>query len=136
MKKRAKEWIKYSKLDLDSALKLLANPELTQSAAFHCQQSIEKSLKAIIEEKIRKVPRTHDLIKLNGLIEECGIKLSINEDVLDQVNDVYIETRYPSDLGLIPEGIPKVETIKYFYDLSESIHKQVIEVLNIREKNC
>ena len=135
MKKRVNEWIKYSKLDLDSALKLLENPELTQSAAFHCQQSIEKSLKAIIEEKIRKVPRTHDLIKLNGLIEECGIKLSINEDVLDQVNDVYIETRYPSDLGLIPEGIPKVETIKYFYDLSESIHKQVIEVFNIREKN-
>ncbi len=69
MKKRAKEWIKYSKLDLDSALKLLESPELIQSAAFHCQQSIEKSLKAIIEEKTNKVPRTHDLEKLYGLME-------------------------------------------------------------------
>ena len=132
MKKRVKEWIKYSKLDLDSALKLLENPELTQSAAFHCQQSIEKSFKAILEEKINKVPRTHDLVKLYGLIEECGIKLLINEDVLDQVNDVYIETRYPSDLGLIPEGIPRVETINIFYDLSGSIYKQVISILNIQ----
>ncbi len=133
MKKRVKEWVKYSKLDLDSALKLLESPELTQSAAFHCQQSIEKALKAIIEEKINKVPRTHDLEKLYGLIEEYGIKLKIDEDILDQVNDVYIETRYPSDLGLVPEGIPKVETIKYFYDLSESIYKQVIEILNIQQ---
>ena len=133
MKKRVKEWVKYSKLDLDSAIKLLESPELTQSAAFHCQQSIEKSLKAIIEEKINKVPRTHDLEKLYGLIEEYGIKLKIDEDILDQVNDVYIETRYPSDLGLVPEGIPKVETIKYFYDLTESIYKQVIEILNIQD---
>ncbi len=133
MKKRVKEWVKYSKLDLDSALKLLESPDLTQSAAFHCQQSIEKSLKAIIEEKINKVPRTHDLEKLYGLIEEYGIKLEIDEDILDQVNDVYIETRYPSDLGLVPEGIPKVETIKYFYDLTESIYKQVIEILNIQD---
>ncbi len=132
MKKRVKEWIKYSKLDLDSALKLLENPELTQNAAFHCQQSIEKSFKAILEEKINKVPRTHDLIKLYGLIEECGINLLINEDVLDQVNDVYIETRYPSDLGLIPEGIPRVETINIFYDLSGSIYKQVISILNVQ----
>jgi len=129
MKKRAKEWIKYSKLDLDSALKLLESPKLTQSAAFHCQQSIEKAFKAIIEEKTNKVPRTHDLGKLYGLIEECGIKLTIDEDVLDQVNDVYIETRYPSDLGLVPVGIPKVETIKYFYDFSELIYKQVIGIL-------
>jgi len=133
MKKRVKELVKYSKLDLDSALKLLESPELTQSAAFHCQQSIEKALKALIEEKINKVPRTHDLEKLYGLIEEYGIKLKIDEDILDQVNDVYIETRYPSDLGLVPEGIPKVETIKYFYDLSESIYKQVIEILNIQQ---
>jgi len=133
MKKRVKEWVKYSKLDLDSALKLLESPDLTQSAAFHCQQSIEKSLKAIIEEKINKVPRTHDLEKLYGLIEEYGIKLEIDEDILDQVNDVYIETRYPSDLGLVPEGIPKVETIKYFYDLTESIYKQVLEILNIQD---
>lgn len=132
MKKRVKEWITYSKLDLDSALKLLENPELTQSAAFHCQQSIEKSFKAILEEKINKVPRTHDLVKLYGLIEECGIKLLINEDVLDQVNDVYIETRDPSDLGLIPEGIPKVETINIFYNLSGSIYKQVSSILNIQ----
>ena len=133
MKKRVKEWIKYSKLDLDSALKLLESPELTQSAAFHCQQSIEKALKAIIEEKVKKVPRIHDLEKLYGIIEENGINLVFDADILDQVNDVYIEIRYPSDLGLVPDGIPKVETIRSFYELSEMIYKQVNEVLNNEE---
>jgi len=133
MKKRVKEWIKYSKLDLDSALKLLESPELTQSAAFHCQQSIEKALKAIIEDKAKKVPRIHDLEKLYGIIEENGINLVFDADILDQVNDVYIEIRYPSDLGLVPDGIPKVETIRTFYDLSEMIYKQVNEILNNKE---
>ncbi len=130
MKKRVKEWLKFAKIDLDSAIKLLEDPGLTQSAAFHCQQSIEKSFKAILEENQNKIPRTHDLEKLYGQVEECKIKLVIDEDVLDEVNDVYIETRYPSDLGLIPEGIPKVETVKRFYDLSNSIYKQIEEKLS------
>ena len=130
MKKRVKEWIRFSKLDLDSAAKLLEDPGLTQIAAFHCQQTIEKSFKAILEEKKDKIPRTHDLEKLYGLVEECGIKLQMDEDILDEINDVYIETRYPSDLGLIPDGIPKVETVKIFYDLSESIYLQIVDILS------
>ena len=122
--------MKFAKIDLDSAIKLLEDPGLTQCAAFHCQQSIEKSFKAILEEIQNKIPRTHDLEKLYGLIEEYKIELVIDEDVLDEVNDVYIETRYPSDLGLIPEGIPKVETVERFYNLSNSIYKQIEEKLS------
>lgn len=130
MKKRVKEWLKFAKIDLDSAAKLLEDSGLTQSAAFHCQQSIEKSFKAILEEIQNKVPRTHNLEKLFSLVEECNIELNIDEDVLDAVNSVYIETRYPSDLGLLPDGIPKVETVKRFYDLSNSIFKQIEEKLS------
>ncbi len=130
MKKRAEEWLKFSKIDLDSALKLLEDPGLTQSVAFHCQQTIEKAFKAILEEKNLKVPRLHDLEKLFGMVEECGLEMQIDEDVLDEINDVYIETRYPSNSGLIPDGIPKIETVKKFYNQAESVYKQVLTLLN------
>jgi len=129
MKKQVREWIAFSKIDLDSALKLMEEPRLSQNSAFHCQQAIEKAFKAVIEDNDRKVPRTHDLRTLLGNIKTYGISIEIEEDVLDEINAVYIETRYPSDLGLIPNGIPGVETIAIFYAFAESIYKQVSKLL-------
>ena len=37
-------------------------------------------------------------------IREQGHNLQIDEDVLDEMNQVYIESRYPADLGLLPGG--------------------------------
>ena len=129
MKKRVNEWLKLAKVDLDSVLKLLEDSNLTQSAAFHCQQSIEKSFKALLEEQSGTFIKSHDLQRLYGLVEESGISLNVDEDILDAINAVYIEARYPSDLGLIPEGKPKPSTVKTFYNLSESIYSQIITIL-------
>ncbi len=130
MKKRVSEWLKLSKIDLDSAIKLLEDASLTQSSAFHCQQSIEKSLKALLENQTDTFVKTHDLRRLCGLVEEAGIKLNVDDDVLDEINAVYIESRYPSDLGLIPDGNPRTDTVKIFYTLCESIYSQVIKILD------
>ena len=129
MKKQVRQWLNFSKVDLDSAAKLLEEPGLTQSAAFHCQQAIEKSFKAVLEDANAHVPRTHDLEKLLGLIASQNISFDIDEEILDKINDVYIDIRYPSDLGLIPDGIPKVETVQVFYDLSKSIYNQILDFL-------
>lgn len=129
MKKQIREWIVFSKIDLDSALKLMEEPHLSQNSAFHCQQAIEKAFKAVIEDNNRKVPRTHDLRTLLGIIKTYGISIEIEEDVLDEINAVYIETRYPSDLGLIPNGIPGVETVAMFYAFAESVYQQVYKLL-------
>ena len=44
----AKEWIKASLIDLKVINEIIDNENLTSMTAFHSQQSIEKSLKAII----------------------------------------------------------------------------------------
>jgi HEPN domain-containing protein len=129
MKKRAEEWLKFSKIDIDSAFMLIKNPALTQSTAFHCHQAIEKACKAVLEQVNNEVPKIHDLQKLSGLIEDSQIKLDLDEDILDEINDVYIEARYPSDLGLIPDGIPRTETAEKFLKLSKDIYEQVYELL-------
>ncbi|RKX81689.1 MAG: hypothetical protein DRP57_11550 [Spirochaetes bacterium] len=44
--------------------KLLNEKELTQSVTSHSHQTVEKSLKAILENKNIRIPKTHDLEKL------------------------------------------------------------------------
>jgi len=40
---------------------------------------------------------------------------------LDQINQVYIDTRYPADFGLLPEGKPSEEKIQKFIEEAEKI---------------
>ena len=67
--------------------------------------------------------------KLYGIIESHTISLEFDEDILDEINDVYIEARYPTDLGLIPNGIPKTETIDAFITEAEKIYIQIVKLL-------
>jgi HEPN domain-containing protein len=50
MKKISEEWLKAAKDDLRVADKIIADETLTHMVAFHSQQCIEKSLKAVMEE--------------------------------------------------------------------------------------
>jgi hypothetical protein len=50
MRTFTKEWLKASKDDLLAIEELVDNPHLTHIVAFHAQQCVEKSMKAIIEE--------------------------------------------------------------------------------------
>ena len=126
MKKRVEEWVNFAINDLNSAKKLSEDPNLNQNAAFHCQQALEKTLKAVIENYKSKTPRIHDLEKLYGMILESGYHITIDENILAEINDVYIETRYPPDLGLMPNGIPSEETIRKFIEEIETIIDQVM----------
>lgn len=125
MKKRVEEWINFAIKDLNSAKKLSEDPSLNQNAAFHCQQALEKIFKAVIESYRSNTPRIHDLEKLYGIILESGFYITIDENILAEINDVYIETRYPPDLGLMPNGIPSKETIRNFMNEIEAIIEQV-----------
>ena len=49
MKNQVEEWLDFASIDLRSAKKLLEDETLTQSAAFHLHQTVEKAFKATIE---------------------------------------------------------------------------------------
>jgi HEPN domain-containing protein len=130
MKKQVKEWLYHAQIDLLSAEKLLEEENLTQSTAFHCHQVIEKSLKAIIENLDLRIPHTHDVIKLYSLVRENNISLTLDEDIIAQINEVYIDSRYPSNHGLIPEGKPSVAFVTKIYEYSLLVFKEVKELLH------
>ena len=127
----SKEWIKASLDDLKIISRIIDMEELSHMIAFHSQQSIEKSFKALIESQNKRVPKQHDLLKLQELIKD---KLDINnDDLLDTLNELYIDSRYPGELGLLPYGKPTINDANKFYSFAKSIFSKTCKILNIDE---
>ena len=121
MKKQVEDWVLLADKDLHAAEIIIKDEyPLTNIVAFHCQQAIEKYLKAFIIEKDGPLMRTHDLIKLNAIINEIK-NLSIDEKKLIVINEVYMDSRYPGDLGLMPDGMPTNEQAKGFIEYVNEI---------------
>jgi HEPN domain-containing protein len=98
-------WLIYAKDDFD-ALDALEQAPIPRVTCFHAQQLVEKTLKAQLFDSGIPVARTHDLIMLVRLLK---LDLPVTEDDLQFLSSVYIETRYPPDLGLLPGGQPTGE---------------------------
>jgi HEPN domain-containing protein len=64
---------------------------------FHCQQSAEKFLKAILEELGQPVPKTHDLVRLVRLLLPQYPTLRGLLRGLEFLTDFAVDTRYPGD---------------------------------------
>lgn len=108
MKEITKAWLKSAQMDLDN-ISLICNEEhLTPVIAFHSQQTIEKSFKALLEERQIEFRKTHDLLYLYKIIEK-HFDLGIDIEMLKTVNELYIDSRYPGEFGLLPSGSPKPE---------------------------
>lgn len=54
--------------------------------------------------------------------EGIHIEFDLNEDVFDQINQVYIDTRYPGDSSLLPEVKPSKSKVIEFLDEAEKIY--------------
>ncbi len=102
--------------------------DLTHMAAFHCQQSVEKSFKAVLEEHEQIVPRIHDLITLRAQVEQY-FELELESALLNQPNELYLDARYPSDLGLLPGGRPPLNLARQMYTFARSICETIAHSL-------
>ena len=71
--------------------------------------------------------RLHDLIRLQL---HAGILLTDEELILlGLINEVYIDSRYPGDLGLLPNGKPTKNEIITFIELCEIIFQKLMTQL-------
>ena len=127
--KFTQDWLKAAWIDLDSVDKLLPFQHLTSVASFLCQQSIEKSFKAVFEYFKLDIIKTHNLLRLYSIVSSKITLSNINEKQLNKINDLYTDSRYPSEFGLLPDGKPSVEEAKEFYNFALSIYEQVEKIL-------
>ena len=69
------------------------------------------------------MPRIHNLITLIESVKEY-LKIDMME-VIKELNEAYIETRYPAEMGLLPSGKPGLAQVKRFYEVAKKINLQV-----------
>ena len=128
MKLITKEWLDRAQDDLDASEELLKKEHLTNIVAFHAQQAVEKTLKAVIEELNIGLRKTHLLLRLDELIRPHYTIIQ-DMDMLERLDSVYTESRYPDDIGLLPYGKPTVEDAQKFYRFAQEIHNRVSDML-------
>ena len=131
MKKITEDWLESAKMDLDNIELIITRESLTPVMSFHAQQAVEKSLKAYLEEKGIQFRKIHDLVTLYGLLENELPQLDKN--ILERLNGLYIDSRYPGELGLLPEGRPSLEDVREFYEFAKYVYETVIKYL---DQNC
>jgi HEPN domain-containing protein len=124
MKKETECWLNAAEDDLGVIREIIGNGNLTNMVAFHSQQAIEKCMKAILEEREANVLRTHNIITLRGKVEKY-IDIGVCQDIFDQINELYIDSRYPTDIGLLPQGKPSMEIAREFFDVSIEICSKI-----------
>ncbi|MBT5934556.1 MAG: HEPN domain-containing protein [Sulfurimonas sp.] len=133
MKVISKEWLKASRDDMLIIEQIINIEHLTHMVAFHAQQAIEKSLKALIEEYEIDIPKIHKLIRLKKILSD---KLTIeNDELLANLDELYIDSRYPGDMGLLPNGKPTLADAQEFYDFAKEIFSKVCNILEIDKED-
>lgn len=117
-KESAQAWLESALADLKS-IKYIKNDDfLTHMVAFHAQQCVEKCFKAMLENAGQRVPKEHSTLKLYGLVKH-ELPVDFEIDMLTDLDDLYIESRYPGELGLLPHGKPIPDEASEFFEFAQ-----------------
>jgi HEPN domain-containing protein len=97
----AREWFYFSQMDLTSAEYLLPmHPRPLEIICYHCQQSAEKALKAILVHNAVFPPKIHDLTVLKELCIPFITKPETIEKECDHLTDYSVRPRYPRQIEI------------------------------------
>ncbi len=95
-------WLKFLEDDF-KVLNILEDSDAFRGQCFHAQQLVEKLLKAEMHRHGVSVPKIHDIVLL---ADKMQLNLPVSREELEFLSSVYIESRYPADIGLLPQGEP------------------------------
>jgi HEPN domain-containing protein len=95
----ARRFLSLAADDLAAFQALAALPHIRPAIAFfHAQQTIEKSLKAVLFARGEEFRKTHDLYELADRLERAGLKLPCGADELARINPYAVESRYGDEV--------------------------------------
>jgi len=129
MRKLTEQWLRYAADDLRAA-EITIEKQIYTIVCFHSQQCSEKGLKAILQEKNIKPPRIHNIKILKDMAQNTlGFGLDISVEEANFLNEVYVESRYPPDIGLLPHGQPTREDAHRALEIARRVFAQVERML-------
>ena len=130
MRKDTKSFKASAEYDLQSAESMLASGRYIY-VVFICHLSIEKMLKAIVAEAIKKIPpKTHNLIYLIKLAE-----INLPQELFDfitKINNASIVTRYPEDFPKLLEAYPE-DVVKGYLTKTKEVIRCLQEDKRLKE---
>lgn len=92
------QWVKKAESDWETVIIVSAHEECPRdTVCFHCQQHVEKLLKAFLTLHGIEAPRTHNLRRLIQLTEPISGDLSHLKDASDALTIHGVASRYPDD---------------------------------------
>ena len=99
MKASTREWVLKAEEDFlaASALNLRRKKPLWNVVSFHVQQTVEKYLKARLEEAGLVIPKTHDLLHLLNLVAAVEPLWSAYHSAFSLLVSYAVQTRYPGN---------------------------------------
>ena len=116
----ARQWRAKAQSDWDAVVILTASKRCpTDTVCFHCQQFVEKLLKALLTQHSIEAPKTHDLRRLIKLAQPFAPELSLLADESDELTVHGVETRYPGEWRQIKKSEMKrmIDLAKRFGDI-------------------
>lgn len=120
--KAVRSWQAKSLRDLRIARALLdMQPPFLDAASFFCQQAIEKSLKAYLLSRSRRIKKIHDLVALYSEAIASGFDVEVPAVTLATISEYAVAHRYP---GAAKEKLTKSK-IESVFAFSKSLCKAV-----------
>lgn len=106
MKPTTREWVRKAENDFKVAVQILRRRKeiVADAACFHCQQCIEKYLKARLIESGMPFPRTHDLLQLLNAALAIEPLWAAYSKAVDGITDYAVSFRYPGQNATVREA--------------------------------
>lgn len=119
------QWIEKANHDLIAAALIIdSNPNILDIACFHCQQAIEKFLKAFLLFNEKELLRTHNL---NILLKSCaGIDNDFIEIDIQDLNQYAVRSRYPDQFFS-----PEISAAKEYYQIALDVKERITRKIKI-----
>ncbi len=107
-------WLRIARLDYITVYQL-DRSTLSEIVCFHCQQCVEKHLKALLSAHEVVPPRTHDLVVLGQLAADWVPDLDALQHELEMLTQFAVDMRYPdawADDLLATQAIDAMERVR------------------------
>ena len=124
-----KNWVRKAENDLKNVANNFKSGETdlpTDTMCFHCQQAVEKLLKAYLISKNTNYPFTHNLADLvNACMKQDNSFIEILEKA-ESLTPFAVEIRYPDDYS-----IPTLEDTQLVYKIALEIKQFILSKISI-----
>lgn len=58
-----------------------------------------------------------------------AVEITLEKDILKTLDELYIEARYPGELGLLSNGKPTIDDSNVFLDFAKMVYSVVKDIL-------